>query len=106
MREVSDSMSINVKDFRWEKGVNDIKYIELLEKELSKKQSIINKAIAKLRKVAVSENSIPLDRIKQAREEIEQLKPNNPSFKWYKGETIAINKVLEILDKLIAESEE
>jgi hypothetical protein len=42
MREVSDSMSINVKDFRWEKGVNDIKYIELLEKELSKKQSIIN----------------------------------------------------------------
>ena len=45
--------------------------------------------------------AIPLDKVKQAREEIEGLKPNNPNFKWYKGETIAINKVLEILDTLI-----
>jgi chaperonin cofactor prefoldin len=45
--------------------------------------------------------AISLDEVKKAREEIEQLKPNNPNYKWYKGETIAINKVLEILDKLI-----
>jgi hypothetical protein len=45
--------------------------------------------------------AISLDEVKKAREEIEQLKPNNTNYKWYKGETIAINKVLEILDKLI-----
>lgn len=49
--------------------------------------------------------AIRLDKVRQARKEIEELKPNNLNFKWYKGETVAINKVLEILDKLIAESE-
>jgi hypothetical protein len=90
-------MSINVKDFRWEKGVNDIKYIELLEKELSKKQGIINKAIAKLRKVAVSENSIPLDKVKEAREEIEN--EHNKMLDKYGWSNLLI--ALEILDNLI-----
>lgn len=99
-------MSINVKDFRWEKGVNDIKYIELLEKELSKKQSIINKAIAKLRKVAVSENSIPLEKVKQARDEIiERYVSDYHSQDYRDGFDRALSSCVEILDKLITESE-
>lgn len=54
----------------------------------------------------LSENRMWLSKIKQVKEEIEDLKPNNFNFKWYNGETIAINNVLEILDKLINKSED
>lgn len=37
-----------------------------------------------------------LDKI---RAEIEELKPNNPNFKGYFEQNVALNKVLEILDK-------
>lgn len=43
-----------------------------------------------------------LDKI---RAEIEELKPNNQNFKGYFEQNVALNKVLEILDKYKAESE-
>ena len=44
--------------------------------------------------------------IKKARKEIEELRPNNPNFKNYTGETIAINNALEIFDKYLVENKE
>lgn len=44
--------------------------------------------------------------IEKAKKEIEELKPNNPNFKHYAGETIAINNVLGIFDKYLAENKE
>ncbi|MBR5508987.1 MAG: hypothetical protein IKV59_02930 [Lachnospiraceae bacterium] len=45
-------MSIHVTDFKWEKGKNDLKYIELLEKTLKNEQAITSKAVAKIRELA------------------------------------------------------
>ena len=42
--------------------------------------------------------------IERARKEIEELKPNNPNFKCYTGETIAINNALEVFDKYLVEN--
>ena len=44
--------------------------------------------------------------IDKIRAEIEELKPNNPNFKGYFEQNVALNKVLEILDKYKVESEE
>ena len=44
-----------------------------------------------------------LDKI---RAEIEKLKPNNPYFKGYFEQNVALNKALEVIDKYTAESEE
>ena len=43
-----------------------------------------------------------LDKIKV---EIEKLKPNNPNFKGYFEQNVALNKVLEIIDKYKAKRE-
>lgn len=43
--------------------------------------------------------------IRKARKEIEELRPNNPGFKYYTGETIAINNVLEVFDKYLMNEE-
>lgn len=43
-----------------------------------------------------------LDKI---RSEIEELKPNNPNFKGYFEQNVALNKVLEVIDKYKSESE-
>lgn len=43
--------------------------------------------------------------IKKAKKEIEELKPNNPGYKYYTGETIAINNVLEVFDKYLMNEE-
>lgn len=40
------------------------------------------------------------------RAEIEELKPNNPNFKGYFEQNVALNKVLEVIDKYKTESEE
>ncbi len=40
--------------------------------------------------------NVVLDKI---RAEIEELKPNNPNFKGYFEQNVALNKVLEIIDK-------
>lgn len=45
-------MSIHVIDFKWEKGKNDIQYIELLEKTLKNEQAITAKAVAKIRELS------------------------------------------------------
>lgn len=45
-------MSIRVNDFRWEKGVNDLKYIELLEKTLKNEQALTGRSVAKIRDLA------------------------------------------------------
>lgn len=42
-------MSVKVNNFKWEKGVNDLKYINLLEKHLKKQQQLTNTAISKLK---------------------------------------------------------
>lgn len=40
--------------------------------------------------------------LENLKEEIEELKPNNPKFEHYVGETRAINNVLEVINKHIA----
>ena len=42
---------------------------------------------------------IPITKIENIKVEIERLKPNNPNFEHYVGETRAINNVLEVIDK-------
>lgn len=44
-------------------------------------------------------------KIDKMRAEIEELKPNNPNFKGYFEQNVALNKVLEIIDKYRKESE-
>ena len=46
-------MSIHVTDFKWEKGKNDLQYIELLEKTLKNEQ-----AIAKIRELSKENKEI------------------------------------------------
>ena len=58
-------MSIQVTDFKWEKGKNDLKYIELLEKTLKNEQAITAKAVAKVRDLA-TEN----EKLKKEKQEI------------------------------------
>ena len=79
------------------KEVYDHEYF--LRKELEFK---IDKLQRQLEEQAVKAEPI-LDKI---RAEIEELKPNNPNFKGYFEQNVALNKVLEILDKYKAESEE
>ena len=45
-------MGIHVTDFKWEKGKNDLQYIELLEKTLKNEQSITAKAVVKIRELS------------------------------------------------------
>ena len=49
-----------------------------------------------------AEQKAVLDKI---RAEIEELKPNNPNFKGYFEQNVALNKVLDIIDKYKTESE-
>ena len=58
-------MSIRVTDFKWEKGKNDVKYIELLEKTLKNEQVITARAVAKIR-ILVTEN----EKLKKEKQEI------------------------------------
>lgn len=51
-------MSIRVTDFKWEKGKNDVKYIELLEKTLKNEQTITAKAVAKIRELSKEKKEI------------------------------------------------
>lgn len=55
--------------------------------------------------ICKAESTIPLDKVKQAREEIEELHIKNPEKFWELGRNEMNMQVLEILDKLIAESE-
>lgn len=51
-------MSIHVTDFKWEKGKNDLQYIELLEKTLKNEQAITAKAVAKIRELSAKNKEI------------------------------------------------
>lgn len=51
-------MSIHVTDFKWEKGKNDLQYIELLEKTLKNEQAITAKAVAKIRELSKENKEI------------------------------------------------
>lgn len=42
----------------------------------------------------------------KVRAEIEELKPNNPNFKGYFEQNVALNKALEVIDKYKAKSED
>jgi hypothetical protein len=66
---------------------------------------VSNYDVRKLNRLLDTKDRMWLSKIKQVREEIEALKPNNTNFKYYEGETRAINKVLKIIDRIV-ESEE
>ena len=51
-------MSIHVTDFKWEKGKNDLQYIELLERTLKNEQAITGKSVAKIRELAKGNKKI------------------------------------------------
>lgn len=53
--------------------------------------------------VCEHDKNVVIDKI---RAEIEELKPNNPNFKGYFEQNVALNKVLQILDKYKAKSED
>lgn len=46
-----------------------------------------------------------VDVLNKIRAEIEELKPNNPNFKGYFEQNVALNKALEIIDKYKTETE-
>lgn len=52
------SKGIQVSEFRWVKGKNDLEYIKLLEKLRQTDRSIINKAIAKVKELDKKLNEI------------------------------------------------
>lgn len=51
-------MSIRVTDFKWEKEINDARYIELLEKTLKNEQKVTALAMAKVRQLAKENQEI------------------------------------------------
>lgn len=51
-------MSIQVTDFKWKKGKNDLEYIELLEKSLEHQRAIISKAVNKIRDLSTENKEI------------------------------------------------
>lgn len=58
---------------------------------------------------AITNNNKALEQepiLDKIRAEIEKLKPNNPYFKGYFEQNVALNKALEVIDKYTAESEE
>ena len=55
---------------------------------------------------AVEVQAIPLDKVKQAREEIRKLDDINPDYPMDRTIHVSRNEVLEIIDKLITESED
>lgn len=59
-------------------------------------ESIEKRAFERGKKVERNEFNKILDKI---RAEIEELKPNNPNFKGYFEQNIALDKAIEIIDK-------
>lgn len=44
-------MSIQVKEFKWEKGKNDLEYIKLLESALKRQKQITAKALGRIKQL-------------------------------------------------------
>lgn len=74
--------------------------IEALEQETVSRESYEHEYFLRKEfeiKIARLEQQEPiLDKI---RDEIEELKPNNPNFKGYFEQNVALNKALDIIDK-------
>lgn len=70
-------MSIHVTDFKWEKEVNDARYIELLEKTLKNEQSVTALAMAKVRKLAKENQEIRNKTIDEFVERLEKHEQEN-----------------------------
>ena len=68
-------MSIRVADFKWEKGINDARYIELLEKTLKNEQRVTALAMAKVRKLAKENQEIRNAVIDEFVERIKEVYP-------------------------------
>lgn len=51
-------MSIHVTDFKWEKGKNDLEYIELLERRLKNGREITKIALGKIKKLSAENKEI------------------------------------------------
>lgn len=64
-------MSIHVTDFKYEKGKNEVKYIELLEKTLKNEQRVTALAVAKVRKLAKENQEIRAKAIDEFAEVVE-----------------------------------
>ena len=70
-------MSIHVTDFKWEKGINDARYIELLEKTLKNEQGVTALAMAKVRKLAKENQEIRNKTIDEFVERLEKHEQEN-----------------------------
>ena len=68
-------MSIHVTDFKWEKGINDARYIELLEKTLKNEQRVTTLAMAKVRKLTKENQEIRNAVIDEFVERIKEVYP-------------------------------
>ena len=79
------------------KRINDIRriYARYVEIVTENENEALDMAINSLKKQENILNKI--------RAEIEELKPNNPNFKGYFEQNVALNKVLEIIDKYMKE---
>lgn len=75
-------MSIQVTDFKYEKGKNDAKYIDLLEKTLKNEQVITAKAVAKVRELATENEKLKIENSKDKiiNEFARQLKRCYPAY--------------------------
>lgn len=87
---------INVDDIKWQKGV-------FVNPMTDKPTPIIHKiaTIEMLRDWQEEVKAIPLDKVKQAREEIEQLKHKATDIEGYRWWNNAIENCLHEIDKLI-----
>lgn len=56
--------------------------------------------------IKVLEQESKIDMLDKIRAEIEELKPNNPNFKGYFEQNVALNNALDIIDKYMAKSED
>ena len=79
------------------KRINDIRriYARYVEIVTENENEALDMAINSLKKQENILNKI--------RAEIEELKPNNPKFKGYFEQNVALNKVLEMIDKYMKE---
>lgn len=98
-------MSIHVTDFKWEKGINDARYIELLEKTLKNEQRVTALAMAKVRKLAKENKELSnvideyLQYVKLGTvEEFKDLKVENEELHC---EIQAINATMDLLENEI-----
>lgn len=95
------SKLIDVDKIDWQKGV-------FVNPNTEEPLPIIHKiaTIEMLRDWQEEVKAIPLDKVKKAREEIRKLDDLNPDYPMDRTIHVSRNEVLEILDKLIAESED